>query len=74
MADTSTPTSPPSASASARTGGRSGRSGQRSASAAPRRPYITRRIGTFNILDEEGLSLIEANADRLLEGDRHGVS
>lgn len=33
----------------------------------PRRPYICRRIGTFNILDEEGLSLIEANADRLLK-------
>lgn len=67
MADTSTPTSSPAASANVRTGGRSGRSGQRSASATPRRPYITRRFGTFNILDEEGLSLIEANADRLLK-------
>src|SRR5438445_7887000 len=50
-----------------RTGGRAGRQGQRIAQQAPRRPYISRRIGTFNILDEEGLSLIEANADRLLK-------
>lgn len=50
-----------------RTGGRAGRQGSRTARQAPRRPYINRRIGTFNILDEEGLSLIEANADRLLK-------
>ena len=28
--------------------------------------YIRRRIGTFNILNEEGLCLIEENADRIL--------
>ena len=30
---------------------------------APRQPYIQRKIGTFNVLGEEGLSLIERNAD-----------
>lgn len=30
-------------------------------------PYIQRKLGTFNVLDEEGLSLIEANADKLLQ-------
>ena len=32
----------------------------------PRAPYILRKLGTFNVLGEEGLSLIEANADRIL--------
>src|SRR5690606_15656470 len=50
----------------ARSRGRAARLVQRGAR-APHRPYIHRRIGTFNILDEEGLSLIEANADRLLK-------
>ncbi len=49
-----------------RTRGRSGRLEQRASASMVRKPYIARRIGTFNILDEEGLSLIEANADRLL--------
>jgi trimethylamine--corrinoid protein Co-methyltransferase len=35
--------------------------------AAPRRvPYIERKIGTFKILSEEGLCLIEQNADTIL--------
>lgn len=34
---------------------------------SPRRPFIQRRLGTFNILAEEGLALIEANADRILQ-------
>lgn len=33
----------------------------------PRSPYIHRRLGTFNVLAEEGLSLIERNADRILQ-------
>jgi trimethylamine---corrinoid protein Co-methyltransferase len=49
-----------------RTGGRAGRRVERAAR-PPRRPYIQRRIGTFNILDKEGLCLIEANADRILK-------
>lgn len=34
---------------------------------APRQPYINRKIGTFNVLNEEGLSLIERNADEILK-------
>ncbi|MCF6368702.1 trimethylamine methyltransferase family protein [Rhizobium halophilum] len=30
-------------------------------------PYITRKIGVYDVLDEEGLALIEANADLILE-------
>jgi trimethylamine--corrinoid protein Co-methyltransferase len=29
-------------------------------------PYITRRIGVYEVLDEEGLALIERNADIIL--------
>ncbi|QGX98747.1 trimethylamine methyltransferase [Roseovarius faecimaris] len=32
----------------------------------PRAPYITRRIGTLNVLSEEGLETIETNADLIL--------
>ncbi|SPJ31020.1 trimethylamine methyltransferase family protein [Falsiruegeria mediterranea] len=32
----------------------------------PRTPFILRKLGTFNILGEEGLSLIEENADTIL--------
>jgi trimethylamine--corrinoid protein Co-methyltransferase len=49
-----------------RRGGSEGRRGGASES-APRAPYINRRLGTFNILGEEGLSLIEHNADILLQ-------
>jgi len=31
-----------------------------------RAPYIQRKLGTFSVLSEEGLSLIEANADTIL--------
>ena len=56
-----------------------GRGGRRSRGAAGRRaergsrgpgvslPFITRKINTYEVLDEEGLSLIEANADLILE-------
>jgi trimethylamine--corrinoid protein Co-methyltransferase len=49
--------------------GRGGREERRSAaSAAPASaPYITRKIPCFEILDEEGLQLIEHNADTILE-------
>jgi len=30
-------------------------------------PYINRRIAVYEVLDEEGLSLIESNADKVLE-------
>ena len=50
-----------------RTGGRTGRVKERQQSRPKRAPYIHRKIGTFNILNEEGLSLIEHNADTLLQ-------
>ncbi|MCB1882941.1 MAG: trimethylamine methyltransferase family protein [Geminicoccaceae bacterium] len=42
------------------------RSAARERTEAPRAPYIQRRLGTFNVLGEEGLALIEANADAIL--------
>ena len=33
----------------------------------PSLPYITRKIREYEVLDEEGLTLIERNADRVLE-------
>ena len=50
-----------------RSGGREGRSRGRSETDRPRAPFIQRRLDTFNVLDEEGLSLIERNADLLLK-------
>ena len=49
-----------------RRGGRAGRrAGEQSAVASV--PYITRNIPYYEVLDEEGLSLIEKNADTILE-------
>ncbi len=46
------------------------RTGRRSAKRVsqdhPRAPFIVRKLGTFNVLGEEGLSQIEANADHIL--------
>ena len=49
--------------------GRGGREERRSAaSAAPASaPYITRKIPCFEVVDEEGLQIIENNADTILE-------
>ncbi|MCP4492265.1 MAG: trimethylamine methyltransferase family protein [Gammaproteobacteria bacterium] len=53
--------------------GRRGRSGRESrrANASPATtasaPYITRKIPYFEVVDEEGLQLIESNADTILE-------
>lgn len=33
---------------------------------APRAPFIMRKLGTFNVLGDEGLEQIEANADKIL--------
>lgn len=41
------------------------RSGSGSAD-QPRAPYIQRKVGTVNVLSEEGLCLIEENADQIL--------
>lgn len=39
----------------------------RTARAATSTPYIVRKIPRFEVLDDEGLSIIERNADRILE-------
>lgn len=49
-----------------RTGGRSGRQAAQAAAARPREPYIQRRIGTFDVLSDEGLEIVETNADNIL--------
>ena len=50
-----------------RAGGRSQKQFDRATTSSVRVPYIHRKIGTYNILDEEGLELIEHNADLLLQ-------
>jgi trimethylamine---corrinoid protein Co-methyltransferase len=49
-----------------RTGGREGRQALRAAQHIERTPYLTRTLAPFEVLDEEGLSLIEQNADTIL--------
>ena len=53
-----------------RRGGRSARRVARAQSSrvahATAAPYVRRRVGPFELLDEEGLALIERNADRIL--------
>jgi len=50
-----------------RGGGREGRRAVRSAAAAVTSPYLTRDIPPYEILGEEGLAIIERNADIILE-------
>jgi trimethylamine---corrinoid protein Co-methyltransferase len=50
-----------------RTGGRAGRRAAREASAPERLPYITRTLPPYEVLSEEGLEVIEGNADSILE-------
>jgi len=50
-----------------RSGGRAQRRQERQGTAAPRLPYIQRGVGTYRLLDDEGLSLIEANAETILK-------
>ncbi len=50
-----------------RTGGRAGRRESRAARVPPAAPYIIRNLPTMEVLSEEGLSLIEGNADALLQ-------
>ena len=49
-----------------RAGGREAKRAARSARAGVSMPYITRRIGVYEVLDEEGLATIERNADIIL--------
>ena len=51
---------------SGRAGGRRKRQADRQQVKSERVPYIQRKIGTFDILNEEGLCLIEENADKIL--------
>jgi trimethylamine--corrinoid protein Co-methyltransferase len=48
-------------------GGSDARRAKRASQTRPRAPYIRRRLSTFDILSEEGLCLIERNADVILE-------
>ena len=50
-----------------RTGGRAARQAARLASHAEHVPFLTRKLAPFEVLDEEGLSLIEHNADTILQ-------
>ena len=47
-------------------GGRDGRRQRRAAAERPAPAYITRHIPCYDLLDEEGLDLIERHADRIL--------
>ena len=50
-----------------RSGGRAGRQAARAHTAIERVPFLTRTLAPFEVLDEEGLSLIEHNADVILQ-------
>lgn len=50
-----------------RSGGGAARRAERTAHRVEAAPFIQRRIPNYEILDEEGLALIEANADTVLE-------
>lgn len=50
-----------------RSGGRDARRALRTGSIAPKLPYIQRKIQPFEVMDEESISIIEANADTILE-------
>jgi trimethylamine--corrinoid protein Co-methyltransferase len=50
-----------------RTGARDAKRSARAAQAGQSIPYITRRIPVYEVLAEEGLALIERNADTILE-------
>ena len=50
-----------------RGGGRSARQAERQKPKTQKAPYIKRNIPVYNLLNEEGLSLIENNADTILQ-------
>ena len=50
-----------------RTGGRAGRQAARLASHTEAVPFLTRTLAPFEVLSQEGIELIEHNADRILE-------
>ena len=50
-----------------RTGGRAGRQAARASHHIAREPFLTRTLAPFEVLNEEGLALIEQNADTILQ-------
>ncbi len=50
-----------------RGGGAEARRAARSGAQTPQLPYITRKIPIYEVLSDEGLELIEHNADTVLE-------
>ncbi|MFN3987636.1 MAG: trimethylamine methyltransferase family protein [Rhodocyclaceae bacterium] len=52
---------------SRRRGGSEARRASRARAQGPQLPYITRKVPCYSVLDEEGLSIIEGNADTILE-------
>ena len=50
-----------------RSGGRAGRMESRAAKVTIAAPYLIRKVPSQNVLNEEGLARIEANADQLLQ-------
>lgn len=48
-------------------GGRAARSATRAANAAPRKPYITRTIPEYSVLNDTDLAQLEYNADTILQ-------
>ncbi len=50
-----------------RTGGRAGRQAARASHHIAREPFLTRTLAPFEVLNEEGLSIIEQNADTILQ-------
>ena len=54
-------------SARRRSGGRAGRQAARAHAHIERTPFLTRTFAPFEVLNEEGLALIEHNADTILE-------
>ena len=50
-----------------RSGGRAGRMESRAAKVTIAAPYLIRKVPIQNVLNEEGLARIEANADQLLQ-------
>ncbi|HEV7604234.1 MAG TPA: trimethylamine methyltransferase family protein, partial [Candidatus Limnocylindrales bacterium] len=50
-----------------RSGGRAARQALRLAAHAEHVPFLTRKLAPFEVLGEEGLALIEHNADSILE-------
>jgi trimethylamine--corrinoid protein Co-methyltransferase len=50
-----------------RSGGRAGRQAARAHAHLERQPFLTRTLTPFEVMSEEGLALLEHNADTILE-------